>query len=103
MDRELRERLASRSQLFFNSLDLLWGEYQLPFSLARGINGKNKAQGVPSISGIELAFPLLSTQPVKPNVIPLPRPSRHLSLEPARILGLNKGLIRRESKGERFP
>ena len=43
MDRELRERLASRSQLFFSILDLLWDKHQLlfslVFSLARKIKG----------------------------------------------------------------
>jgi len=100
MDREQRERLASKSQLCFNSLDLLSDEYQLLFSLARRINGKDKARGAPGISGIELAFSLLFPRLVKPGVIPLSRLSRHLSLAPARILGLNKGLVKEGLDGD---
>ena len=54
----------------------------------------DKAAGAPGISGIELAFSLLYTRLVAPGIISLPELSRYLSLGPARILGLRKGLIR---------
>jgi len=55
---------------------------------------RDKAAGAPGISGIELAFPLLYTRLVAPGVISLSELSRYLSLGPARILGLRKGLVR---------
>ena len=58
----------------------------------------DKAQGAPGISRIELAFSF--TRLVKPGVISLSRLSRGLSLEPARILGLNKGLVRKGLDGD---
>jgi len=54
---------------------------------------RDKAAGAPGISGIELAFPLLYTRLVAPGVISLSELSRYLALQPARILGLRKGLI----------
>ncbi|MCS7217231.1 MAG: dihydroorotase [Candidatus Bipolaricaulota bacterium] len=53
-----------------------------------------KAQGAPGISGIETAFPLLYTRLVREGLLPLAELSRYLSLGPARILGLRKGLVR---------
>ncbi|MBC7099261.1 dihydroorotase [Candidatus Bipolaricaulota bacterium] len=61
---------------------------------------EDKARGAPGISGIELAFPILFTRLVKPGLIPLSRLSRSLSLEPARILGLNKGLVKEGFDGD---
>ncbi|MBC7222243.1 dihydroorotase [Candidatus Bipolaricaulota bacterium] len=55
---------------------------------------ENKAQGAPGISGIETAFPLLYTRLVREGVITLAELSRWLSLGPATIMGLRKGLVR---------
>ncbi len=55
---------------------------------------EDKAAGAPGISGIELAFPLLYTELVRPGHLSLGELSRLLSLGPARILGVRKGLLR---------
>ncbi|MGY4706266.1 dihydroorotase [Candidatus Bipolaricaulota sp. J31] len=58
------------------------------------------AAGATGISGIELAFSLLFTELVRPGILPLGELSRRLSLGPARILGLRKGLIRMGYDGD---
>jgi dihydroorotase len=55
---------------------------------------QDKAQGAPGISGIETAFPLLFTRFVREGRMSLGELSRYLSLGPARIMGLRKGLVR---------
>jgi dihydroorotase len=55
---------------------------------------QDKAQGAPGISGIETAFPLLFTRFVREGRLSLGELSRYLSLGPARIMGLRKGLVR---------
>ncbi|MBC7318381.1 dihydroorotase [Candidatus Bipolaricaulota bacterium] len=55
---------------------------------------QDKAQGAPGISGIETAFPLLFTNFVRQGLLSLSELSRYLSLGPARIMGLRKGLVR---------
>lgn len=54
---------------------------------------KDKANGVPGISGIETAFSLLYSQLVNPGRLSLSQLSRVMSLNPARILGLSKGAL----------
>lgn len=54
---------------------------------------EDKARGAPGISGIETAFPLLYTTLVREGLLSLAELSRCLSLGPARILGLRKGLV----------
>lgn len=62
---------------------------------------RDVAAGVPGISGIETAFPLLYTELVKAGIIDLPTLSRLLSLAPARILGLRKrGAVREGVPGD---
>ena len=55
---------------------------------------QDKAQGAPGISGIETAFPLLFTYFVRGGRMGLGELSRYLSLGPARVMGLRKGLVR---------
>lgn len=52
---------------------------------------EDKARGMPGISGIETAFPLLYSRLVKPGTLTLAQLSRCMSLNPSRILGLSKG------------
>lgn len=61
---------------------------------------QDKARGAPGISGIETAFPLLYTGLVREGLLSLAELSRHLSLGPARILGLLKGLVRVGFEGD---
>jgi len=59
------------------------------------------AAGVPGISGIETAFPLLYTRLVKRGTIGLRTLSRLLSLVPARIMGLRqRGFVREGFVGD---
>lgn len=59
------------------------------------------AAGVPGISGIETAFPLLYTRLVKRGTIGLRTLSRLLSLAPARIMGLRqRGFVREGFVGD---
>ncbi|MFN3346246.1 MAG: dihydroorotase [Candidatus Bipolaricaulaceae bacterium] len=61
---------------------------------------QDKARGAPGISGIETAFALLYTCLVREGLLSLGELSRYLSLGPARILGLRKGLVRVGFEGD---
>lgn len=54
----------------------------------------DKKKGMPGISGIETAFPLLYSQLVKTGRLSLSDLTRYMSSKPARILGLCKGELR---------
>jgi len=57
-------------------------------------SNKDKENGSPGISGIEIAFQLLYTKLVKENNIPLTRLSELMSKKSGELLGLNKGKLR---------
>ena len=61
---------------------------------------EDKKEGAPGISGIETAFSLLYTHLVKPGRLALSALVRTLSLNPARILGLNKGTLEVDYDGD---
>jgi len=61
---------------------------------------KDKVNGIPGISGIETAFPLLYSRLVKPGKLSLSQLSRAMSLNPARILNLSKGALTRGHDGD---
>jgi dihydroorotase len=61
---------------------------------------EDKAAGAPGISGIELCFPVLYTELVRPGALSLAELSRYLSLAPAQILGLRKGRLRAGYDGD---
>jgi len=54
---------------------------------------EDKTKGMPGISGIETAFPLLYSHMVKPGKLSLTQLSRAMSLNPAHILNLPKGAL----------
>jgi len=61
---------------------------------------KDKADGIPGISGIETAFPLLYSHLVKSGRLTLSQLSRSMSLNPARILSLSKGALTHGHDGD---
>jgi len=61
---------------------------------------KDKMNGSPGISGIELAFSICYTNLVKTGKISLMKLSELMSFNPSQILGLNKGLIRKGVKAD---
>ncbi len=61
---------------------------------------QDKARGAPGISGIETAFALLYTRLVRAGLLTQAELSRYLSLGPARILRVQKGLVRVGYEGD---
>lgn len=53
----------------------------------------DKASGAPGFSGIQIAFPVCNTALVKTGLIGLSKLSALMSANPARILGLERGLL----------
>ena len=60
----------------------------------------DKQNGAPGISGLESAFSVCYTKLVKENGIDMKTLSRIMSLNPARLLGMNKGKIKEGCDGD---
>lgn len=61
---------------------------------------EDKLNGVPGISGLESAFSICYTKLVKEGHISLERLSQLMSKNPAKMMGLNKGLIKEGYDGD---